>query len=117
MPGLIWTGRGNRGDRNPPYGRFVSDLEFPSFTVRLLFFTFVAAQVIMLSFLVRIFLLLLIHQVVQPYAIICCGQSYTSLGPLLYTLYTLDFPEVVHQEDCPHNPDLLNVQNFTPTGF
>ena len=24
------------------------------------------------------------------------------LGPLLYTIYTLDFPEVVHQEDCPH---------------
>ena len=24
------------------------------------------------------------------------------LGPLLYTLYTVDFPEVVHQEDCPH---------------
>ena len=24
------------------------------------------------------------------------------LGPLLYTIYTLDFPEAVHQEDCPH---------------
>ena len=24
------------------------------------------------------------------------------LGPLLNTIYTLDFPEVVHQEDCPH---------------
>ena len=24
------------------------------------------------------------------------------LGPLLYTVYTLDFPEVVHREDCPH---------------
>ena len=24
------------------------------------------------------------------------------LGPLLYTIYTLDFPEVVHQQDCPH---------------
>ena len=24
------------------------------------------------------------------------------LGPLLYTVYTLDFPEVVHQENCPH---------------
>ena len=25
------------------------------------------------------------------------------LGPALYTLYTSDFPEVVHQEDCPHH--------------
>ena len=24
------------------------------------------------------------------------------LGPLLYTVYTLDFPEVVHEDDCPH---------------
>ena len=24
------------------------------------------------------------------------------LGPLLYTLYTLDFPKVMHQEECPH---------------
>ena len=24
------------------------------------------------------------------------------VGPLLYTIYTLDFPDVVHQEDCPH---------------
>ena len=24
------------------------------------------------------------------------------LGPLLYTLYTLDFPEVVHEENCPY---------------
>ena len=24
------------------------------------------------------------------------------LGPLLYTMYTLDFPEVVHQENCPY---------------
>ena len=24
------------------------------------------------------------------------------LGPLLYTIYTLDFPEVVHQDDCPY---------------
>ena len=25
------------------------------------------------------------------------------LGPALYTLYTCDFPEVVHQDDCPHS--------------
>ena len=25
------------------------------------------------------------------------------LGPLLYTVYTLNFPEIVHQDDCPHN--------------
>ena len=25
------------------------------------------------------------------------------LGPVLYTLYTSDFPEVVHEADCPHN--------------
>ena len=27
------------------------------------------------------------------------------LGPLLYTVYTLDFPEVVHKEDCPYKCD------------
>ena len=27
------------------------------------------------------------------------------LGPLLYTVYTVDFPEVVHQNDCPHNQE------------
>ena len=26
------------------------------------------------------------------------------LGPALYTLYTCDFPEVVHEADCPHSP-------------
>ena len=26
------------------------------------------------------------------------------LGPLLYTIFTSDFPEVVHGEDCPHGP-------------
>ena len=26
------------------------------------------------------------------------------LGPSLYTLFTSDLPEVVHQEDCPHSP-------------
>ena len=26
------------------------------------------------------------------------------LGPALYTLFTSDFPEVVHQQDCPHGP-------------
>ena len=25
------------------------------------------------------------------------------LGPSLYTLFTCDFPEVVHDENCPHN--------------
>ena len=26
------------------------------------------------------------------------------LGPALYTMFTSDFPEVVHQQDCPHGP-------------
>ena len=26
------------------------------------------------------------------------------LGPALYTLFTCDFPEVVHEADCPHSP-------------
>ena len=26
------------------------------------------------------------------------------LGPALYTLYTYDFPEVVHEDDCPNSP-------------
>ena len=26
------------------------------------------------------------------------------LGPALYTLFTCDFPEVVHESNCPHNP-------------
>ena len=30
------------------------------------------------------------------------------LGPALYSLYTCDFPEVVHEADCPHSP--LNRQ-------
>ena len=30
------------------------------------------------------------------------------LGPALYSLYTCDFPEVVHKADCPHSP--LNRQ-------
>ena len=25
------------------------------------------------------------------------------LGPILYTIYTCDFPEVVHEENCPHS--------------
>ena len=25
------------------------------------------------------------------------------LGPSLYTLFTCDFPEVIHDENCPHN--------------
>ena len=27
------------------------------------------------------------------------------LGPVLYTIYTCDFPEVVHEEDCPHHAE------------
>ena len=27
------------------------------------------------------------------------------LGPALYTLFTCDFPEVVHEADCPHSPE------------
>ena len=32
------------------------------------------------------------------------------LGPVLYTLYTSDFPEVVHEADCPHNMQNNEVQ-------
>ena len=32
------------------------------------------------------------------------------LGPVLYTLYTSDFPEVVHQADCPHNEAGREIQ-------
>ena len=32
------------------------------------------------------------------------------LGPALYTLFTCDFPEVVHEADCPHSPHYRPVE-------
>ena len=32
------------------------------------------------------------------------------LGPALYTLFTCDFPEVVHEADCPHSPQNRPVE-------
>ena len=35
------------------------------------------------------------------------------LGPSLYSIFTCDFPEVVHQEDCPQKIENPTVQNRT----
>ena len=32
------------------------------------------------------------------------------LGPLLNTIYTLDFPEVVHDKDCPYKSEELSIK-------
>ena len=35
------------------------------------------------------------------------------LGPILYTIYTCDFPEVVHEENCPHSGEGQIIQYRT----
>ena len=35
------------------------------------------------------------------------------LGPILYTIYTCDFPEVVHEENCPHSAEGQVIQYRT----